>query len=34
VRGRLLMVCEEGYQYHGGFFDYSPISLQAPCDDY
>ena len=25
---------EEAYQYHGGFYDYSPITLQVPYDDY
>ncbi|MEU5869518.1 DUF1883 domain-containing protein [Nonomuraea sp. NPDC047529] len=25
---------EEAYPYHGGFFDYSPLTLQVPYDDY
>ncbi|MET7338829.1 DUF1883 domain-containing protein [Nonomuraea sp. NPDC005650] len=25
---------EEEYQYHGGFFDYSPIILRVPYDHY
>ncbi|MGS2648297.1 DUF1883 domain-containing protein [Streptosporangium sp. LJ11] len=25
---------EDAYQYHGGFYDYSPISLEVPYDDY
>lgn len=24
---------EEAYEYHGGFFDYSPIVLEVPYDD-
>lgn len=25
---------QEASQYHGGFFDYSPLTLQVPYDDY
>ncbi|MEU6718686.1 DUF1883 domain-containing protein [Nonomuraea sp. NPDC046802] len=25
---------EEAYQNHGGFFDYSPLVLRVPYDDY
>ncbi|MEV4398986.1 DUF1883 domain-containing protein [Nonomuraea sp. NPDC049607] len=27
-------LAQEAYEYHGGFFDYSPLTLQVPYDDY